>query len=495
MIQHEKIILDTNSYKILPNNTSDKLIIFFSGTDKKNGRFDFYRVGQEVNANVMLVNNGINAWYQNGIPDLGNSIDNTIGSLKQIIQMLKIKDVYTCGVSMGGYGAVLFATKLQCNCLAFGFDSMLKVEESRSLKRMPKNIHIKYPDLFPLIQNSKAFINIYAGEIDTMDLYGASRIMHLSNVNVQFLRGVGHGAAPFLEKEFGLTNIIDNFLNGKNLPRSKFSNEEFKTNKTAIEYLWYAYRNLKDNAKMANEYANEAKLLFPYSETIDYMLGLIAEKEKRFQDASALFSIVTSKVPHFIGAQHKLAISLRKIGDMSSSLYAYEKLLKMKPDSGLAMFWLAKLYLLQNKLNKSYEYIKKALDINPDKEMFNDFLQIVKDSLEIEKKVFQNYTEATSYNIYNLPSGSQEGIIWFLPWMKNKNLSPQPTHIYINFINNSKKFKGKKMNLKLGIYKINRLEYNENRGWYRLNFEISKNVYKDIIAKDSISFKLLMKNT
>ncbi|VCY22143.1 hypothetical protein BANRA_04987 [Escherichia coli] len=38
--------------------TSNKLLVFFSGTDKKDGRFDFWKSADELPYNILLINNG-----------------------------------------------------------------------------------------------------------------------------------------------------------------------------------------------------------------------------------------------------------------------------------------------------------------------------------------------------------------------------------------------------------------------------------------------------
>jgi len=481
-----------NSYKLFQKKDSDKLIIFFSGTDKQNGRFDWYRVGQEVDANVMLVNNGRNEWYQNGIPDLGNSVDESVTSIKTIMEKLNLKEVFTCGVSMGGYGAVLFASKLECNCLAFGFDSLLKIEGSRSLDRMPKDIKLIYPDLVPIIKNSTAFFNIYAGEIDTLDLFGAVRLVDLPNVNVRLLRGVGHGGAPYLENEFGLTNIINTFLNHDMLPRSKYESDLCK-NKDGVKHLLYALRYLKkDNIDEAKKHANAAKSLMYHAEVTDYMLGLIYEKEANYRQASNFFSMVVNRVPHFIGAQHKLAVSLRKIGDTAAAIDAYRRFLRLKPNSALGMFWLSKLLYSYSQIKESFELIEQAILIKPENETFYNFYEQVSKHIKKEKEIYKKFVILNEYTLHNIPSGSQQGIVWFLPWKKDKEID-KATHIYISYINKSKKFKGGITQINTGVYEIASLSYNKKRAWYKLIFKNKNKVFEKVIAKDSLSFKLLRK--
>ncbi|EOM1368664.1 hypothetical protein ACNBBY_001276, partial [Escherichia coli] len=118
--------------------TSNKLLVFFSGTDKKDGRFDFWKSADELPYNILLINNGKNEWYQDSIPGFSSSISETIEKIKYISEQLGCDEIITIGVSMGGYAASLFGALLDCRVLAFSFDTVLKYPLSRSAKRIPK---------------------------------------------------------------------------------------------------------------------------------------------------------------------------------------------------------------------------------------------------------------------------------------------------------------------------------------------------------------------
>ena len=86
---------------------SSKLIIFFSGTDKDNGIFDFWNTAKKIKHNYLLLNNGRNEWYQCGIPDFGHSLIASIHEVNEIIKHYAFTDIYCVGMSMGGYAACL----------------------------------------------------------------------------------------------------------------------------------------------------------------------------------------------------------------------------------------------------------------------------------------------------------------------------------------------------------------------------------------------------
>ncbi|WP_137510393.1 accessory Sec system protein Asp2, partial [Escherichia coli] len=221
-------------------NGSSKLIIFFSGTDKDNGIFDFWNTAKKIKHNYLLLNNGRNEWYQCGIPDFGHSLMASIHEVNEIIKHYAFTDIYCVGMSMGGYAACLFGAMLNAKVLAFGFDSKLKIPGSRSLKRMKGTFPDKYFDLEHLIAQSNTDVTHLAGECDALDLYSCYRISHLKTVHSSSISGVGHGVPPFIKKFYDLDLFIENWINGASQfdileERNSFKNAKF------VESLYQFY--------------------------------------------------------------------------------------------------------------------------------------------------------------------------------------------------------------------------------------------------------------
>ena len=196
------------SHKLIKRASSNKLVVFFSGTDKSNGSFDFFKSANIINHNVLLINNGINAWYQSGIPGFSFSLSDTADKISRCAEQLDCDEIITVGVSMGGYGAILIGSILDTRVLAFSFDTVLRHPLSRSAKRMPKNIMPHYKQLRPIIINSKCKITALCGEMDFSDLLSLSRISDLKNVEAYSVRGVSHGVGRFLYKKYDFSTIL-----------------------------------------------------------------------------------------------------------------------------------------------------------------------------------------------------------------------------------------------------------------------------------------------
>ncbi|MFT4241156.1 MAG: hypothetical protein QM569_02625 [Acidovorax sp.] len=178
---------------LIERREKSRLSVFFSGTDKTDGRFDFWRSGSAQNSSVLFFNNGLNEWYQNGVPGVGESIPALARYIEKTAERLGATSILLSGVSMGGYAAVLFGALLHADVVAFGYDSKLRLPHSRSAKRMPKEVAMTVPDLKPIVKSSGARILHFAGELDGMDMMAAHHMYDLENIQTYTLRGVGHG--------------------------------------------------------------------------------------------------------------------------------------------------------------------------------------------------------------------------------------------------------------------------------------------------------------
>jgi len=100
--------------------------------------FDFYgrlrkleqASGQPLNK--ILVRDSGNAWYHRQIAGLGNHVDETAQSLRELVHRIAPSQVTTLGQSMGAYAAVMFGLLLDAQqIVAFGPLSFLDVRQAR----------------------------------------------------------------------------------------------------------------------------------------------------------------------------------------------------------------------------------------------------------------------------------------------------------------------------------------------------------------------------
>ena len=100
--------------------------------------FDFYgrlrkleqASGQHLNK--ILVRDSGNAWYHRQIAGLGNHVDETAQSLRELVRRIAPSTVTTLGQSMGAYAAVMYGLLLDAQqIVAFGPLSFLDVQQAR----------------------------------------------------------------------------------------------------------------------------------------------------------------------------------------------------------------------------------------------------------------------------------------------------------------------------------------------------------------------------
>ncbi len=90
----------------------DTLDILFSHCNVPRGHFAFSHVSAGATHSRLSVNVATNDWYQQGIPGVSTSIDETVEFFRRVIDWMGCSYVRTIGCSMGGYAALLFGDLL-----------------------------------------------------------------------------------------------------------------------------------------------------------------------------------------------------------------------------------------------------------------------------------------------------------------------------------------------------------------------------------------------
>lgn len=197
---------------------SGPLVVFFSGTNKSEGQFDFWGYAQRSSASCILLNNGQNRWYQSGVPGFGASVEGTADFIRRWGAFVGAKEIICIGASMGGSAAVLYGSILNARVLAFSFEAHIRHQGSRSIKYIPSEYSLSHPDLKPLIrQASKPITSILGGD-DIIDVAEASRLQGLPNLTLTCLQGVDHGVPRHLRSRKILDRYLDAFVAGDSLP-------------------------------------------------------------------------------------------------------------------------------------------------------------------------------------------------------------------------------------------------------------------------------------
>lgn len=357
--------LDGPHFKIVPKPASDTLFVFFSGTDKTNGRFDFWRVGERIGTHVLFLNNGRNEWYQNGVPGFGDSIEGTAKAINNTASFLGAKKIVMVGVSMGGFGAVLFGTLLETKVVAFGYDAVIKLPGTRSLKRMPKNVAINVPDVRPVVEKSKAKILHIAGEVDALDLMAAYHMQGLRNVEVITLRGVGHGGAPFIEAKFGLASFLRDWGDSGEIPEMAERGSSV-LDKRIVDATLAVHFPSRVKDWPATEAACKAALkVSPLNETINYWMGTALLEMGMPSEAIPYLAQVVAMTPHFSNAHYRLARAMMKCKDNTRAKLHLLEHKRMTPGAAMAYMFLSDIYYSEGSEKKASDELMQAFQIAP----------------------------------------------------------------------------------------------------------------------------------
>ena len=168
--------LEHPRFRVVPCPGSRKLVVFFAGTGTSDHDFHFRGQARLSNANYILVNNGANEWYQNGIPGLGHDLMSTIAKLREWSIALDAADIYCVGASMGASGAALYGCLLGASVLALGFEAKIGLPHTRSARLRRVGYELPIRDLTPLIAASNKPFHAYIGIDDIEDLIASAHL-------------------------------------------------------------------------------------------------------------------------------------------------------------------------------------------------------------------------------------------------------------------------------------------------------------------------------
>lgn len=177
------------------------------------------RVLRALFAHRIYVNCANNQWYLDGITGLGN-FSESIDYLRNLIGMLIAPHgkLITFGGSMGGFGSVAYGCSLNADvAIGQGVEYILKIPGGASEGHLA-NRSCEDFDIFQLVKNSQTIIYNYVGEGSITDCYCALEVANRSSkeaiINYS-IRGLLHTLPNYIEKKYGIANIVNSALNGR----------------------------------------------------------------------------------------------------------------------------------------------------------------------------------------------------------------------------------------------------------------------------------------
>ncbi len=389
---------------------SNSLLVVFSHREAKG--FAAYRIAQELKMKVLFIKdpgdkkNGC-SWYNGVIKGLSNNADDLFSIIKGIIRDNRVERVVTIGSSMGGYASLLFGTLLNAEkIIAFAPQVVL----DGKLPRNPDtNKHdIKYDNLVKSIAESKSEISVFYGADDLIDVYNASLLKGLSNVEIFGVPGFGHRFLDEL-KEVGFSNklwkssIIDgDFLSW--LPISNFVDTD-ESLFLLKDFVYEFYSN--KNNKKALDALEKLVALKPMWSTLYHWMALLNYNLQKYSDAiifadnaiklgsktkmnalckgralfklgkydeaiEALFSCLNAVVKIRYDALVLIGICFFKKSEYKKSIYWQTEAASSYDDNYEALYQLGLCNQMLENNSKAHGWFKKCLESNIKKEWIKD---------------------------------------------------------------------------------------------------------------------------
>ncbi|EFE8025161.1 tetratricopeptide repeat protein [Escherichia coli] len=352
-----------------------KLLVVFSSMKIPAGRFTFFNTLTHFPYDVLYVNDANNGWYQNGIPGMGSSVDESCEFILSLARTISADKIYTMGSSMGGYGALLFGCKLNAYALAFDPETLLDQPGSRSKINMPDTSPRKFPDLMPLMLNSKSKSYIYSGEMDVTDLFNAQRVASVKGCLVNTLTDQAHSSAYYINKEYGLLKLSTEFVEGKSLPFMPNSGSLHSKHK-AVGFIMLCDKYIKNkNYLDAVEAASSAVSLATDSGAAWYFLGVSQLLAGDINGAISSQHKALELCPDFSKIHLQLGVCLRRDKKYEHAIKSLTRATEIDPKLSSAYFQRGLAYRDVCNYDKAEYDFSTALKLSPKNKAFVDALK------------------------------------------------------------------------------------------------------------------------
>ncbi|MEQ1949932.1 tetratricopeptide repeat protein [Mesorhizobium yinganensis] len=353
------------SFDLQISKGSKKLVLFFSGVGARDGRFQYWRVGKSLGTHCLFLSDGRKHWYQDGVEGLGSSVDETVVNIRRQAAALGVTGIYAIGQSMGAYGAILYGAKLGASVLAFGAETILGLEASRSERLRRDDAAILYPNLHDVIASAEKPVFAFAGEEDPVDLYCASKASGLPNYHPRTIAGQGHHLAAYLHQTDRLIPLLRAFVDGPSLP---FTGEEGDA--LACSGLADAFYDLHRHmwAGRPVEAIEAGRRTISIKGDLHVALYLTAKALLGTGQASEAVGFAEKALalaPNNASYKFLLANSLTKLGELDRAMTLLKEAIAAEPDLAAAHNQIAGIHYRQGNFPAAREASRRALQLQP----------------------------------------------------------------------------------------------------------------------------------
>jgi tetratricopeptide (TPR) repeat protein len=383
------------------------LAILFADGEQRANESGRPKAARTLDCNRVFVKAASGAWYHDGVPGLGGSIEETSAALRRIADELSPTHVATIGAAIGGYAAILFGCLLRADrILAFGAETQLMLPGTRSSKDLRASPPRKFIDLQPHLQDRKpASVWLAAGEADIVGLHGAARVTALPAVRALSIRGTGRITTRVLDADSDYATLFGAALDPTgSLPAIPLASD-LLDDRIAISAAYEAHslllsKRVEDAEHQAgqavarrpdwalarhlhgralanlgrNEEAEAAQsqaiALDPSQAAYHHHLGMILAQLGRFADAAAAQRAALDRGFRNPWAQHHLGVALYRAGDLAGAEAAHRRASERRPQSALFHHHLAIALAELDRPAEAELSARQAIALDPDNSAF-----------------------------------------------------------------------------------------------------------------------------
>ncbi len=344
---------------------STKLVLFFGGIGARDGRFQYWKVGKALDAHCLFLSDGRKHWYQGGVPGLGDHLESTLDSIRRWAVVLGTDEIYAFGQSMGAHGAILYGARLGARVIAFGAETILRLESSRSMRMLAADAHIAHPDLLDAIIAAEKPILTFASEEDPIDLYCIDRVNGLPNCRARTITGYKHDLATHLHRADQLVPMLRTFVDNRPIPL--LQNEGRALSHPGFAEAFYdLFRHVRagryDEAAAAGTFAVS---LYPRSAYASYLTGKALFAMKQIGPARPHLENALTLAPSEPGYRFLMGRCLAQLREYDRAIAIFDGIIAERPDSAGAFHQIAGIRYRQGDLLQALAASRRAVALAP----------------------------------------------------------------------------------------------------------------------------------
>jgi hypothetical protein len=337
---------------------SDMAIVAFSSRGARH--FNYHNILDSIPASKLLVRDPSDCWYNAGIPGVGDTVDQIAERLREELEAMGAKRVFTVGSSMGAYAAILFGCLVGAErAMAFAPQTLLDPMFALS---PPGDIPLEAPDLEPIARAATGTkIDLVVGWDDPVDLFYYFHLEHIPSV--RGLARIG-GSHTFIESlGTGLPQIIATLMEGGSPADFEVQvsvDEELKVGVTEAVLAFHR-----------TEYARSASLIAPLAHAdpswaaLHFLHGLACFNAWDLAGAEAAFSAASRASPDWyepLGHLGRTLIQMQRPADAEPLL---RRAVELKPDWARIYLFLGESLLGQGRVEEARAEFDHALELDP----------------------------------------------------------------------------------------------------------------------------------